>query len=146
MIKRIDQDKNFRLLQKQADLSAMFGNQQIFNPYIYYYKLYNTFPHRHWYKDIDKSELISRLAAIYDLDKAAVFETHIHSAKKNNASPGVSAYILSEELMLCFPPWEFGNTNDVQVYYSDTVEKKRLKKMSLSLKLNVINIQTITLS
>jgi hypothetical protein len=129
VIKKNDQDKNFRSLQKQADLSAMFGNQQIFNPYIYYYKLYNTFPHRHWYKDIDKVKLINRLSEMYDLNDAAVFETHIHSLKKSNASPGVSAYILSEELMLCFPPWEFGNSNDVQVYYSDAVEKDRLNKL-----------------
>jgi hypothetical protein len=127
--KKSDQDKNFRSLQRQADLSAMFGNQQIFNPYIYYYKLYNIFPHRHWYKDIDKTKLINRLGEMYDLNESAVFETHIHSAKKNNASPGVSAYILSDELMLCFPPWEFGNSNDVQVYYSDAVDKNRLKKL-----------------
>src|SRR5205085_2419128 len=55
--------------------------------------------------------------------------THIHSQKKIKSSPGVSAYILTPELMLCFPPWEFGNSNDAQVYYSDSVSKSELTKL-----------------
>jgi flagellar biosynthesis GTPase FlhF len=121
--------KKFQSLQKQIDLSSMFGNHQFFNPYTYYYKLYKKFPHQHWYKDVNKSTLISTLSKDYDLSKTAVFETHIHSKEKNKHLPGVSAYILNKELMLCLPPLEFGSSNDAQVYYSDTVKKTELKKV-----------------
>src|SRR5690242_14931084 len=110
------QDKNFKSLQEQVDLSSMFGNQQFFNPYTYYYKLYNRFPHRHWYKEINKTKLVESLSSNYDLNEKAVFETYVHSQGKYNHSPGISAYILSEELMLCLPPSEFGNSNDAQIY------------------------------
>ena len=128
-MKKQQPDKNFKTLQGQADLSPMFGGQQFFNPYVYYYKLYNKFPHRHWYKDINKTKLMSTLTPEYNLTDAAVFETHIHSSEKNKPSPGVSAYILTDELMLCFPPWEFGNSNDAQVYYSDNVKNEELQKV-----------------
>lgn len=121
--------KNFQSLQQKADLSSMFGNQHFFNPYTYYYKLYNRFPHRHWYKDVNKSELVTQLSGQYDLSKTAVFETKIYSKEKSKHLPGVSAYILSDELMLCLPPQEFGNINDAQVYYSDNVKKSELKKL-----------------
>ncbi len=121
--------KKFQSLQKQVDLSSMFGNHQFFNPYTYYYKLYNKFPHRHWYKDVNKSSLISTLSKEYDLSKTAVFETYIHSKEKNMQLPGVSAYILNSELMLCIPPIEFGSSNDAQIYYSDNVKKTELKRV-----------------
>ena len=118
--------KNFKELQKSADLSLMFDKQQFFNPYIYYYKLYNKFPHRHWCKDVNKPKLIKLLSQRYDITESAVFETHIHSKGTSNPLPGVSAYILDKELMLCFPPWEFGNSNDAQLYYSDAVPQNKL--------------------
>lgn len=128
-MKKTETAKDFKALQQQADLSPMFGNQQFFNPYVYYYKLYNKFPHRHWCKDINKPKLINLLSERYNLTDSAVFETHIHSIDNKKPLPGVSAYILSKELMLCFPPWEFGNSNDAQLYYSDTVENKDLQGM-----------------
>lgn len=128
-MKKQQSEKNFKTLQQQADLSPMFGNQQFFNPYVYYYKLYNKFPHRHWCKDINKPKLINLLSERYNLSDTAVFETHIHSSGTNKPLPGVSAYILSKELMLCFPPWEFGNTNDAQLYYSDSVGNEELQQM-----------------
>jgi len=117
--------EKIRDLERKADFSAMFGKQEFFNPYVYYYKLYNKFPHRHWFKDINKQKLLGLLSEQFNLQDAAVFETHIHSGK-DVRSPGVSAYILGEELLLCFPPWEFGNANDVQVYYSDEVPEKKV--------------------
>lgn len=122
-------EKNFKSLQEEADLTSMFGNQQFFNPYTYYYKLYKRFPHRHWYKDINKSKLVESLGEKYDLNKSTVFETHIHSKDKFNQNPGVSAYILTEELLLCLPPSEFGSGNDAQVYFSDSVKKPELNKV-----------------
>jgi hypothetical protein len=121
--------KKFQSLHEQVDLSSMFGSQQFFNPYTYYYKLYKIFPHRHWYKDVNKTKLLEKLSSEYDLSKATVFKTHIHSQEKYKHFPGVSAYILSEQLMLCLPPIEFGSSNDVQVYYSDNVKKADLKKI-----------------
>ncbi len=125
-IKKVTTPKDFRELQQQADLSPMFGKQQFFNPYVYYYKLYNKFPHRHWLKDVNKQKLLSLISEKYDLTDAAVFETHIHSIVNSKPLPGVSAYILEKELMLCFPPWEFGNSNDAQLYFSDSVPKETL--------------------
>jgi hypothetical protein len=58
-----------------------------------------------------------------------VFETHIHSTADIDPLPEISAYILDRELMLCFPPWEFGNANDAQLYYSDAVSKEELKQI-----------------
>ena len=121
--------KSFQSLQQNVDLSSMFGNQQFFNPYTYYYKLYNRFPHRHWYKDVNKSELLNQLASVYDLSQTAIFETKIYSKEKSMHLPGVSAYILTEELMLCLPPIEFGNSNDAQLYYSENVRKNELEKL-----------------
>jgi DNA replication protein DnaC len=124
-----DSNKDFQSLQKQVDLSSMFDNRQFFNPYTYYFKLYQRFPHRHWYKDVNQTQLLNKLGAEYDLSKAAVFETRIHSREKYKHLPGVSTYILSEGLMLCLPPVEFGSNNDAQVYYSDNVKKTELKKV-----------------
>lgn len=126
--------ENFRQLQSKADLSAMFNKQQFFNPYIYYFKLYNKFPHRHWYKDIDKNKLHKMFSEKFDLEETAIFETHIHSASEYQPLPGSSAYLLEPELMLFFPPWEYGNTNDVQVYYSDTVSKDLLEELLAMIK------------
>ena len=114
-------------MQQRADLSGMFGKQQFFNPYVYYYKLYNKFPHRHWFKDINKQKLINNLEEKFNLSTSTVFETHVHSIINSKPQPGVSAYILEKELMLCFPPWEFGNSNDAQLYYSDSVNKDTLQ-------------------
>jgi len=121
--------KDFRELQGQADLSAMFGKQQFFNPYVYYYKLYNKFPHRHWLKDVNKPKLLNLISSRFNLEESAIFETHIHSVVNKKPLPGVSAYVLDKELMLCFPPWEFGNSNDAQLYYSDAVPKKTLHEL-----------------
>jgi len=129
MKKTAEGQKDFKELQQRADLSPMFGKQQFFNPYVYYYKLYNKFPHRHWLKDVNKQKLINLLSETYDLSESTVFETHIHSIINKKSSPGVSAYILEKELMLCFPPWEFGSSNDVQLYYSDTVSKEKLQSV-----------------
>ncbi len=129
MKKSDEGNKDFKELQQQADLSAMFGKQQFFNPYVYYYKLYFKFPHRHWLKDVNKQKLINLLAEKFNLSESTVFETHIHSIINKKSSPGVSAYILKKELMLCFPPWEFGSSNDVQLYYSDTVSKELLQSV-----------------
>jgi hypothetical protein len=118
-----------RDLEKELDFSSMFGKQEFFNPYVYYYKLYHKFPHRHWFKDINKPRILNQVSQLYNLQESAVFETHIHSGDNQNSSPGVSAYILSRELMLCFPPWEFGNSNDAQVYYSDEVPEAELNKI-----------------
>jgi hypothetical protein len=126
MKKKAAQPKGFKDLQLDADLSQMFDKQQFFNPYIYYYKLYNKFPHRHWCKDVNKPKLLNMLSEKFDISDSAVFETHIHSIGNNKPLPGVSAYILDKELMLCFPPWEFGNTNDAQLYYSDSVPASEL--------------------
>jgi hypothetical protein len=128
-MKKSTPPKDFKKLQEQADLAPMFGNQQFFNPYVYYYKLYNKFPHRHWCKDISKPKLLNMLSGQFDLKESTVFETHIHSKGNKDPLPGVGAYILSKELMLCFPPWEFGNSNDAQLYYSDNVPKASLEKV-----------------
>ena len=129
MEKQNSSGEDFRILQQKADLTPMFNKQQYFNPYIYFYSLYNKFPHRHWYKEINKPKLLDRLAEKYNLKEAAVFETHIHSTSDTDPLPGVSAYILTQELMLCFPPWEFGNANDAQLYYSDAVNREELKEI-----------------
>jgi|SRR6185436_2962760 len=129
MKKEVSEQENFRQLEEKADLSPMFNKQQFFNPYIYFYKLYNKFPHRHWHKDINKPKLLNLLSEKYNLHETAVFETHIHSTAEIKPLPGVSAYILSKELMLCFPPWEFGNANDAQLYYSDAVPKDELQQV-----------------
>jgi len=121
--------EKIRDLEKQVDFSSMFGKQDFFNPYVYYYKLYHKFPHRHWFKDINKPRLLGFISEIYDLQETAVFETHIHSGENQKSSPGVSAYILSRELMLCFPPWEFGNSNDAQLYYSDEVPESEVSRI-----------------
>lgn len=120
---------NFKELQKSADLSSMFGKQEFFNPYVYYFKLYNKFPHRHWFKEINKPRLIEELRALYDLKKSTVFQTHIHQAGENDSLPGVSAYILEKEVLLCFPPWEFGNSNDAQLYFSDDVPQATISRI-----------------
>ena len=119
----------FRNLEKQADFSSMFGKQEFFNPYVYYHKLYNKFPHRHWFKDINKPRLLGLLSEIYNIQESAIFETHIHSGENQGTSPGVSAYILDDELLLCFPPWEFGNSNDAQLYYSDEVSANQVDRI-----------------
>jgi hypothetical protein len=121
--------KDFKELQQRADLSGMFGKQQFFNPYVYYYKLYNKFPHRHWFKDVNKAKLLKLLSEKFNLEESTVFETHIHSIINSKPLPGVSAYILEKELMLCFPPWEFGSTNDTQLYFSDVVSKETLQQV-----------------
>jgi len=129
-MKKTDQEKKgFKELQQDADLSTMFGKQQFFNPYVYYYKLYNKFPHRHWLKDVNKQKLLFLLSEKFNLETSTVFETHIHSIVNKKSSPGVSAYILEKELMLCFPPWEFGSSNDVQIYYSDAVSKDTVQSI-----------------
>jgi hypothetical protein len=129
MKKNTLEKKDFKELQQNADLSLMFDKQQFFNPYIYYYKLYNKFPHRHWCKDVNKPKLLASLSEKYNITDSAVFETHIHSISSSNPLPGVSAYILTKELMLCFPPWEFGNSNDAQLYYSDAVPQETLHEV-----------------
>lgn len=121
---------SLKSMQNQADYSSMFGKQEFFNPYVYYYKLYDKFPHRHWFKDVNKPKLLGILSDYFNLSDAAVFETHIHSVDNLKSSPGVSAYILSKELILCFPPWEFGNSNDAQVYYSDAVPENEVQKIT----------------
>jgi len=121
--------KDFKQLQQRADLSGMFGKQQFFNPYVYYYKLYNKFPHRHWFKDVNKAKLLNLLSEKFNLEESTVFETHIHSIINSKPLPGVSAYILEKELMLCFPPWEFGSSNDAQLYFSDVVSKETLQSV-----------------
>lgn len=126
MKKKTNGTKGFKDLQHSTDLSLMFDKQQFFNPYTYYYKLYNKFPHRHWCKDVNKPKLLNLLSEKFNISESAVFETHIHSIDNNKPLPGVSAYILDKELMLCFPPWEFGNSNDAQLYYSDAVPDTEL--------------------
>ncbi|MEP7263619.1 MAG: AAA family ATPase [Bacteroidota bacterium] len=129
MKKKTIASEGFRDLQHKADLSMMFDKQQYFNPYIYYYKLYNKFPHRHWCKDVNKPKLLQLLSEKFNISESAIFETHIHSNDNNKPLPGVSAYILADELMLCFPPWEFGNTNDAQLYFSDAVKAPLLNNV-----------------
>ena len=73
MKKGVNTKEDFKQLQERADLSPMFGSQQFFNPYVYYYKLYNKFPHRHWYKDINKPKLVTLLSENFNLTNTAVF-------------------------------------------------------------------------
>ena len=122
--------EDFKVFQKNADLSSMFGKQEFFNPYGYYYKLYNKFPHRHWFKEVNKQKLLEILATHFDLQNIAIFKTHIHNIGDVKSSPGVSAYILANELLMCFPSWEFGNSNDVQLYFSDEVNEREIEKIT----------------
>jgi hypothetical protein len=62
MEKQKTSGEDFRILQQNADLTRMFNKQQYFNPYIYFYSLYNKLSHRHWYKEINKPKLLNRLS------------------------------------------------------------------------------------
>lgn len=92
-----------------------------FNPYVYFYRRYSKFPHRHWVKNIDRKGLLDNLSVKYDIQKNKVLGTTIHSSHSDDGESSYGSYALDDHLLLDFPSGEEGLENDVHLYYSDEV-------------------------
>lgn len=97
-----------------------------FNPYVYFQRQYSKFPHRHWIKNVNRTELLKALSDRYDIAKKKVFGTTIHSISSNETELSSGSYALEDHLLLDFPIGEEGLENDVHLYYSDEVPTQKV--------------------
>ncbi|MBP6426083.1 MAG: AAA family ATPase [Bacteroidia bacterium] len=100
-----------------------------FNPYVYFYRRYSKFPHRHWVKNIDRKGLLDNLSVKYDIQKNKVLGTTIHSSHSDDGESSYGSYALDDHLLLDFPSGEEGLENDVHLYYSDEVPNTKVAEL-----------------